>query len=203
MGTARWLRCLCVQQLDAADTGQSPDGADHVDRVLAQWAREDPELDLSTTVAVVDRLGRLRAYIDRGLDELLDRYGLTRQSWDVLACLRRAGKPYRLTPTEINQAVMRTSGAITHTLHALEYAGLIKRVPNPDDARGRRLVVRVAPEHVANERRMLAALSSDELTVLVSLLRKLLISFERDNPYPHHTSSKRGRRPKRPSPPVV
>jgi DNA-binding MarR family transcriptional regulator len=199
-----------VQQSDLTEGEAPPAEGDHVDRVLAQWAREDPELDLSTTVAVVARLGRVHAYVDRELDELFGQYGLTRQSWDVLACLRRAGKPYRLTPTEINEAVMRTSGAVTHTLHGLEYAGLIKRVPNPEDGRsshvqltaaGQRLLRRVGPLHLANERRMLALLTSEELTTLASLLRKLLIGFERDHPYPHQSATKRhlrGRRGTRP-----
>jgi DNA-binding MarR family transcriptional regulator len=188
-----------VQQFQPAE---GEDERDHVDRVLAQWAREEPELDLSSTVAVIARLGRLRAYVDRELDELFGRHQLTRQSWDVLACLRRAGKPYQLTPTEINQEVMRTSGAITHTLHALEYAGLITRVPNPQDGRsshvrltstGHQLLHQVAPLHVDNERRMLAPLNPDEVNTLVSLLRKLLVAFERENPTPHARSTPRGR----------
>jgi DNA-binding MarR family transcriptional regulator len=199
-----------VQQTDSGEA-PAPDERDHVDRVLEQWAREDPELDLADTVAVIARLGRVRAYVDRELDDLFGRYGLTRQSWDVLACLRRAGKPYQLTPTEINGEVMRTSGAITHTLHALEYADLIKRVPNPQDGRsshvqltpaGRRLLQRVGPLHVANERRMLTPLTPEELSNLTSLLRKLLVSFERANPVPHATATQRRRagRPGRPAP---
>lgn len=189
-------------QQNHSDAAPPPDERDHVDRVLAQWAKEDPDLDLSNTVAVIARLGRVRAYVDRELDDLFGRYGLTRQSWDVLACLRRAGKPYQLTPTEINQEVMRTSGAITHTLHALEYAGLIRRVPNPQDGRsshvqltpaGKRLLQRVGPLHVANERRMLTPLSAEELSTLTALLRRLLVSFERANPVPHATASQRRR----------
>jgi DNA-binding MarR family transcriptional regulator len=180
-----------------SDAGDA--GGDHVDRVIAQWAREDPALDLSP-LAVIARLGRIRAYVDRELEELFGRYGLTRQSWDVLACLRRAGEPYRLTPTELNQAVMRTSGAITHTVHALQYAGLVRRVGNPDDKRsmlveltdaGRELLSEVGPLHLDNERRMLAALSTEEQATLSSLLRTLLISFERDNPTPHRTTAQR------------
>lgn len=156
-------------------------------------------MDLSC-LAVIARLGRVRAYVDRELEDLFGRYGLTRQSWDVLACLRRAGAPYRLTPTELNQAVMRTSGAITHTLHALQYAGLVRRVGNPADKRsmlveltdaGRDLLREVGPLHLDNERRMLASLSADEQATLASLLRTLLLSFERDNPTPHRTAAQR------------
>jgi DNA-binding MarR family transcriptional regulator len=178
----------------------SGDG-DHVDRVIEMWAREAPELDLSC-VAVIARLGRVRAYVDRSLEELLSRHGLTRQSWDVLASLRRVGAPYRLSPTELNQVVMRTSGAVTHTLHGLEYAGLVRRVPNPEDKRGllveltdegRELLGRVSPKHLDNERRMLSVLTPAEQQTLASLLRTLLIGFERDNPVPHGPSVKRRR----------
>jgi DNA-binding MarR family transcriptional regulator len=172
--------------------------SDHVDRVLALWAGEAPELDLAT-VGVIARLGRVRAYIDRQLDETLGEYGLTRQSWDVLASLRRVGPPYRLTPTDLYQAVMRTSGAITHTLHGLEHAGLISREPNPDDKRslhvqlteaGRELTARVAPEHLANEHRILAPLDQQDRDTLAGLLRRLLIGFEREHPTPHAATGK-------------
>lgn len=198
------LKYFNVQHSQPSSSGPEPDDGvrperDHVDQVLAMWAREDPGLDTSP-VAVIARLGRVRAYVDRELDDVFARYGLTRQSWDVLACLRRVGKPYRLTPSEINQAVMRTSGAITHTLHGLEYAGLISRVPHPEDGRsipvqlteaGRELLARAGPEHMANERRMLAPLTADEQATLAALLRKLLVGFERRNPTPHAPAKRR------------
>jgi DNA-binding MarR family transcriptional regulator len=175
---------------------QPPDGkpaaADHVDQVREQWARERPDLDTSP-VGVVARLGRAQAYIDPALEALFAEHGLTRQSWDVLASLRRAGRPYRLTPTDLQRALMRTSGAITHTLHRLEYAGLIERSVNPADGRslfvtlaprGVELTDLVAPLHLANERRLLAGLTAEEQHTLAELLRKLLIGFERDLPSP-------------------
>jgi DNA-binding MarR family transcriptional regulator len=174
-------------------SNEPPERGDHVDHVLALWAGEAPGLDLAT-VGVIARLGRVRAYIDRQLDETLGEYGLTRQSWDVLASLRRVGPPYRLTPTDLYQAVMRTSGAITHTLHGLEHAGLISREPNPDDKRslhvqltdaGRELTEQVAPEHLANEHRILAPLDRRDRDTLAGLLRRLLMAFEREHPTPH------------------
>jgi DNA-binding MarR family transcriptional regulator len=76
---------------------------------------------------------------------------------------------------------------MTHRLASLESAGLITRVPDPDDGRstlveltasGLALVDEVAPAHLGNERRLLAALSADEQQQLIDLLRKLLRSFE-------------------------
>ncbi|GAA1693673.1 MarR family winged helix-turn-helix transcriptional regulator [Fodinicola feengrottensis] len=160
--------------------------SDHVDRVLAQWARQWPELDTSP-VAVIARVGRVREFFDRGMEELFAQHGLTRQAWDVLACVRRAGSPYELTPSELSAALMRTSGAVTHTLQRLEYDGLIERVASETDLRsllvrlspaGKALVDEVAPRHVANEKRMLAALTDDEQTAFADMLRRLLLSFE-------------------------
>jgi DNA-binding MarR family transcriptional regulator len=159
---------------------------DHIDRVRQLWAKEVPGLD-TAPIAVIARLGRLQAYVDRALHAVFSAHGLTRQSWETLASLRRVGAPYQLTPTELYQALMRTSGALTHTLHQLEYAGLVRRVPSEHDGRsvlvaltpaGLALVDRVGPEHLSNEHRMLATLTTEEQATLAGLLRRLLIFFE-------------------------
>jgi DNA-binding MarR family transcriptional regulator len=167
-------------------SGAADQVADHVDRVRAQWAAVRPELDTSP-VAVVARLGRAMAYIDAGVNARLGEFGLTREAWDVLASLRRKGPPYRLSPTQLYRALMRSSGAMTHRLATLEDAGLVKRVADPEDGRsllvqltrrGLAVVDRVAPEHLVNERALLAGLSDEEQATLAELLRKLLHSFE-------------------------
>ena len=171
--------------------------------MIAQWARARPDLD-TAPVAVIARLGRATAYVDAAINARLAEFGLTRNSWDVLASLRRSGPPHRLSPTELYLALMRTSGAMTHRLAALEQAGLVRRVPDPDDGRGmlveltrqgRALVDRVAPAHLDNEQRLLAALTPAERETLAGLLRKLLQSFERAQPVP--PPSGRGGRRKR------
>jgi DNA-binding MarR family transcriptional regulator len=166
--------------------------SDHVARVRAEWAREWPELD-TEPIDVVARVGRLARYLDVGLDRVLSRHGIRREGWDVLASLRRAGPPYRASPTDLYRRLMRTSGAMTNRLHRLERAGLIARVPDPADARGRlveltaaghRLVDELAPLHLANERTLVAALTRDEQRTLAALLAKLLVSFEADQAEP-------------------
>jgi DNA-binding MarR family transcriptional regulator len=161
-------------------------GSDHVAAVRAQWAHEWPELD-TEPIDVVARVGRLARFLDEGLDRVFAPHGIRREGWDVLASLRRAGPPYRASPTELYRRLMRTSGAITNRLHRLERAGLIARVPDPADARGRlveltgaghRLVDELAPLHLANERTLLAALTRQEQRDLAVLLSKLLSTFE-------------------------
>ncbi|HEX3426698.1 MAG TPA: MarR family transcriptional regulator [Acidimicrobiales bacterium] len=183
---------------EVEDTAASANG-DHVDRVLAQWARVRPELDL-TPMAVIARLGRAAAYLDAGINAGLSGFGLSRASWDVLASLRRSGPPYRKSPTELYLALMRTSGAMTHRLARLERSGLIRRVPDPGDGRGLlveltvkgvQLVDRAAPAHLNNERALLASLSADDQAELARLLRTLLRSFERSHPGPPAEQRKR------------
>lgn len=178
------------------------DGPDHVDRVLGQWAQTSRDVDMAP-VGVIARLGRATAYVDAVVNAGLAQFGLTREAWDVLASLRREPPPHRLSPTQLYRALMRSSGAMTHRLASLERAGLVKRVPDPGDGRGMlvqltrkgvRLVDRVAPDHLVNERGLLAPLSEDERRLLGDLLRKLLRAYERDLPTP--PPSGRGGRPK-------
>lgn len=178
---------------------------DHADRVLRQWARERPDLD-TTPLAIVARVGRLARYFDQRLDQGFREFGLTRESWDVLASLRRSGPPFRRSPTELYRGLMRTSGAMTHRLQRLEHAGLVHRVHDPDDARsllveltpdGRRLVDRFAPVHLANERALLEVLSVEEQRMLAVLLKKLLLAFEEHDPDPPADSKGRGPRRRR------
>lgn len=105
----------------------------------------------------------------------------------MLATLRRAGSPYRLSAGELSDSGMLTSGAMTNRIDRLEEAGLARRLPDPDDrrgvlveltAKGRKLVDRAVSAHVANEHRALASLAVAERRELERLLRKLLISFE-------------------------
>jgi DNA-binding MarR family transcriptional regulator len=163
---------------------------DHVDGVLAEWRKEEPRLDTSP-VAVVARIGRAAALLDRGLNENFGRFGLNRTSWDALAALRRVGPPYRRSPTELYRSLMRTSGGMTHVVDRLEQAGLVERVADQEDRRGllvgltrkgRALVARVGPSHLDTERRLLGALTKQEQAELARLLRKLLIGLEHQFP---------------------
>ncbi len=163
---------------------------DAVDRIVAAWARERPELD-TAPAEIVGRIGRLRWYLDGGLERTFRRFGLTRAAFDVLAALRRSGLPYRLPQKVLMGALMRTSGTTSFRIDRLESQGLVRREADPDDGRGvfvaltkkgLRLVDSAAPAHLANEAQLLAALSAEERVTLVTLLRKLLLSFEAPNP---------------------
>jgi DNA-binding MarR family transcriptional regulator len=184
---------------------------DHVDRLLAQWARTAPRLD-TRPVGVIARIGRVARYQDRGLAEVFAGHGLSRADFDVLASLRRVGPPYALSPSALSEAVMRTSGAMSQRLASLERAGLVERTLDPDDRRGivvtltprgREVIDGLAPEHLANDRRMLAPLTSEEQATLAGLLKKLLLAYEAEAPLPAEPAAgrppaRRRARPERP-----
>jgi DNA-binding MarR family transcriptional regulator len=160
-------------------------GRDHVEHVLEQWRREAPELDRSP-MGVVGRISRLAQLLQAELEPVFEAYDVNGGEFDVLASLRRAGKPYRLTPTELSKALMVTSGGMTKRLAALEARGLIRREPDPTDGRstsvtltreGKRLVDAILPEHVANEERLLGELSDKERAELAGLLESLAVSL--------------------------
>jgi len=153
--------------------------------VLEQWRREAPELDRSP-MGVVGRISRLADLLQARLEPIFAAHGVNGGEFDVLAALRRAGRPYRLTPTKLSQALMVTSGGMTKRLTALEGRGLIRREPDPNDGRstavsltreGKRLVEAILPEHVANEQRLLSGLGNKERGDLAGLLETLAVSL--------------------------
>jgi DNA-binding MarR family transcriptional regulator len=159
---------------------------DPVDAILAQWGRERPDLDVSP-MGAIGRMARLSKHLERSIQSTVSEFGLNPGEFDVLATLRRAGQPYRLSPTELFNAMMVSSGTMTHRIDGLEQAGLVKRIPDPGDRRGTLIELTdqglslsepAVEAHVANAHRMLSALEESERTALAQLLRKLLISFE-------------------------
>lgn len=161
--------------------------SDHVQRVVDQWRRERPDLDVSA-MAVLSRLWRFARQADARVEQGFSEHGLQPGWFDVLASLRRAGKPYELTPTQLLETAMVSSGGMTKRLDRLAEAGLIERHPDPDDRRGVRIrltraglqaVNRAIEAHVEREHELLAALTSREREQLDRLLRKLLDGLAR------------------------
>ena len=155
---------------------------DQVDRLVAQWADERPDLDLDA-MATVARLLNLARAIEARLAAFAADYDLSIPEADVLFTLRRAGSPHRLSPSAISDALLVPSGTMTNRLDRLERKGLVERVRHPTDRRsmevqlterGRALVDEAVVRHVENETEMLAPLSERERATLDRLARRLL-----------------------------
>ena len=157
---------------------------DEIDRIVAEWNRERPELDVSPT-ETLQRITRLALLQSASFERLFARYSLSWGEFLVLAALRRGGPPYRMNPTALFNSLILSSGAMTNRLDRLEEMRVIRRLADPNDrrgrlveltAKGRRLVDRALVDHLANEEQLLATLSPSERRRLAELLRKLLIS---------------------------
>ncbi|MGR4871990.1 MarR family winged helix-turn-helix transcriptional regulator [Variovorax sp. LARHSF232] len=159
---------------------------DAVDNILDQWRRERPDLDVSP-MGPIGRFKRCAVLLQRRVDATFAEFGLMAWEFDMLATLRRSGKPYRMAPTALFSALMVTSGTMTHRLQRLEANGLVQRLPNSEDARsmlvqltpkGLALIDRAVEAHVENERAILAALSPAELLGLDRSLSELLAALD-------------------------
>jgi DNA-binding MarR family transcriptional regulator len=157
---------------------------DEVDRIVGQWNRERPDLDVSPT-HTLQRVTRLSILQATSFARVFAPYGVSFGEYLVLAALRRAGRPYRMSPTRLFNAVILSSGAMTNRLDRLEAMGLVEREADPNDRRGRlvvltdrgrELVDTAVKDHLENEERLLGALDAGEREQLAGLLRKLLLS---------------------------
>jgi DNA-binding MarR family transcriptional regulator len=154
---------------------------DRIDLLLAEWQTERPELD-AAAMEVVGRVLSIGRQLEGRANAALKPLGLHYTDLDVLATLRRGGRPYRRTPTELRNAVLITSGAMTACLDRLEGNGLIARVADPNDRRssaaeltteGRKLIDKAIAVRFAEATDALASLSESERKRLAILLKKL------------------------------
>jgi DNA-binding MarR family transcriptional regulator len=135
-------------------------------------------------------IGRLHRLGDRLRVEVIKtyrRYGMGEGEFDVMAALRRKGKPYELAPGELARHTMVTTGAITKRLDRLEATGLVVRRDSDTDARGRivgltdaglRVIDEAFAEHMRNGARLVSVLSPTERAQLEKLLTSWLRKLE-------------------------
>lgn len=155
--------------------------SDDVDAIIAAWERERPDLDVAP-VGVVSRITRLAARFSQALETNFEGHGLTKADFEALAALRRSGSPHRLSQTRLMQELSLTPGTVSVRVARLVERGFVERLA-AEDRRG--VIVGLLPageqafedvvhDHLATERRLLAALDPGEQDLLAGLLRRLL-----------------------------
>jgi DNA-binding MarR family transcriptional regulator len=103
---------------------------DIVDALRAELpAVTGPELELGK------RAARLTALLGEATNTQLNRLGLTRAEYEVLAVLRAAGTPYQLRPTDLTSRLLLSSGGTSNLLRRLTETGLVEREADVRDAR--------------------------------------------------------------------
>jgi len=181
-----------VSNQDVSSPDQGGQGADdgvpgdEVDRIVAAWRRERPDLDVEP-LEVLSRVTRIARHLDRDRSAAFSGHGLEAWEFDVLAALRRSGPPYELSPGQLVSQTLVTSGTMTNRIDRLEARQLVGRRPDPDDGRG--VLVRLTPAGLTlvdtalaalleRERALLAGLDDASRAGLAQLLRRLAIRFD-------------------------
>lgn len=155
--------------------------ASGVVKVGADFTEEYPDGDpaKAEVLATLVRTGTsLTQEIDRCMAAT---FGVTQNLLNCLAVIDGAGGP--LTPGEIGERTLVSSGTVTATLDQLEYRGWVRRLPNPDDRRsvlveitddGRGVADQLLPGIRKLEQELLGRLTAGELATLMRLLAKVL-----------------------------
>jgi DNA-binding MarR family transcriptional regulator len=160
---------------------------DSIDRLLARIAAAG-EFDIDLDVeGIVDRIGKINSRMKKAQKATLREHDLTPEEWGVMTTLRLGGDACRSSPGDLASDLELSSGAMTSRLDRLEGAGLIRRLPDPEDRRG--VVVELTEQgreawdlaaNVQGRREAFFArtLTKSEQKQLNTLLRKLLLGLD-------------------------
>ncbi len=139
-------------------------------------------------------LDRLKHLMDYHAGLALARHGLTNASFDTLVRLRVSSEAGPLSPTEIRQNIMVTSGGMTKILKTLESRGYIERMANEKDGRSSLVqltrkgmnLAEIAMRDVmkSDDELTSRALNQKELTALANTLKDIVDKIEKNSPSP-------------------
>ena len=141
-------------------------------------ARSEPPLRLESFLPY--RLNVLASLVSDALAEIYrERFGLTIPGWRVMA---RLGQDGRGTARDIAAHGAMHKSTVSRAVVALEARGFVRREANPDDMReehlaltpaGKAIYEELAPEALAFEARLEAALTAAERRTLSEVLERL------------------------------
>lgn len=162
-------------------------GRQAADDIVAAMEANWPEA-VSPVSKLMIRTYRLSRLIGENASAQAARHGLTLTEFEVLAALRSRPPPHELTPTDLYDGVLISSGGLTKVLTALDRAGLIARSESKSDRRskpvrltprGRTIIGRAMQDVQRSDGALIfGGLSATEVAALTTLLQKLLSTLE-------------------------
>jgi DNA-binding MarR family transcriptional regulator len=132
------------------------------------------------------RLSRVGLLLDAFQHRCLDGHGLRFVDFSVLRVLQLSGA---LSPSELAELTLRSTGGMTQIVDRLASAGLVGRTPDPTDRRrvvvgltpkGRRLVDKAQATYAHERARLLGPLTDGELADVDIAVRRLLTLLSDD-----------------------
>lgn len=159
-----------------------------MNKIKAQWAKQRPDLD-TEPMALIGRIIRLSAHLSEEMGRTFAQHGLNGANFDMLATLLRSGPPHALSPNELLETMMITSGTMTNRIDQLEKDGLVIRIKNLNDkrsvrvqltAKGYKIINAAVTDHVETQKKLVGKITEGERRVLNPLLQTYLAAFEVD-----------------------
>lgn len=160
----------------------APSTTDGVDRIQQAWLRERPGAPVRS-IGVITRIWRIAKLLEDERRRKHALLGIDAATRDLLATLRRAGTPYRLSPSEIARHVLISPGAVSQRVARAERDGWVRRLRSGADGRavlveltpaGHAIIERTVDELLSHEQTLLSGLTEEDQEQLSALLRTLL-----------------------------
>jgi DNA-binding MarR family transcriptional regulator len=152
-----------------------------VESLIQAWESERPGTPMgSLRVSLPLRRALQNAEAQRA--KVLAKHGVSATTLDLLVALRRSGKPYVSTPSELARLLVLSSGGVSQRLERLEREGLVERRVSVADRRvvhvhltdaGLEILDRLIDEYMAHEEKMLSGLTAHQASQLGELLVRL------------------------------
>ena len=159
---------------------------DRVGMTIKKWSKERPDLNTSAK-SVIGRIIRLQGVILNQVSRTFKEFDINPGEYAVLCNLRVNGHPYQMSPKDIIQSVLLTSGGMSNLLERMENKKLIRRISDPDDKRGivvvltekgKNIIDAAMTEHVQVEEMLISSLDKNERLELEKILKKLLTNLD-------------------------
>jgi DNA-binding MarR family transcriptional regulator len=159
---------------------------DSVDFCVADISGRFPQIDPEVE-GIVDRLGTIQKHATRSFESTLAAHGLNHGEYRMLLRLETRSEKKRLSAGELSKMLMLSSGAMTNRIDRLESAGLVRRLPDPNDrrgvlielsAKGAQLLHEAVTASSAEDKQLVSPLTARERAQLNQLLRKVLSALE-------------------------
>lgn len=162
---------------------------DTVDQHVARWSafwKDEPAFDPEVEGALIRMIHIQRRLRREDAAAFAGNEDFTLQDYKTLHALMVQPWPTEATPAQLAEAAGVTRAAMTSRLDRLAEAGLVTREIDAADRRrmvirptrkGREMWNRYIFEGIERDKRVMSALSRDELVQLNALLRKVLVSL--------------------------
>lgn len=162
------------------------DQKDILETLVEDWQQERPDLDASPML-IVGRILKLGKILEKRAGKVLQSSGIYYTDLDVLATLRRSGKPYELTPTQLMKSVIISSGAMTALLDRLTKLKMIYRAADSKDGRiklaglttkGAKVIDKAIKIRFSEALISISVLDPQEKDTLSYLLKKMMLKLD-------------------------